>query len=1054
MTNSKEKHFKSKLYLNIASKIFILGTSVIVIFAFVTYLYNYNLNLSQINNNIQKEARSLSKTLKIFINEKIKIINTIANADIVLDNLHKSNKFYTSLAPNKRNSFINNQNKFWMSIKNQNHPFIKKYKDNKAARWLSRQIKSSPKEFGEIFLTNKYGAVVATTSKLTTFKHSYKYWWKAAYNNGNGSIFIDDRGYDLSVGDYVIGIVVPVKENNKVIGILKANIKLLPFIKDLIKFRKIIDVSDILLIRQGGAIILGNDIQPLSKSVSTKIVKNLKSSNSGVIDTSESIIGFSNVNISDKSLQIKFGGSYKSIDHYFGNKGEPWFILVYKSKNYISNSLKKIIFIYISTGLILIVLLSLLSFYFGKRIAKYIAQIAYICKKISNGDFKIRAKINRNDEIGELAYSINKMAENLDETTASKKELLLEINKRKAVETQLRNILMLSPVVIYELEPFNFNIKWVSDNVVNILGFDVKEIKKPNFYVNQVNKNDRENLSKIREIFIKKKLTREYRFIKKNGEELYLSDNAVLVGNRIIGALTDITQKIELENRLRLLSTVALQSFVIIVITDKDGNIVYVNKAFEKVTGYSAKEAIGQNPRILKSFQHPKSFYEKLWDTILSGNIWEGEFINKKKDGTLYFEEANIFPIKNQKDEITHFAAIKKDITEKKALEEKLIDASKLESIGALSGAIAHDFNNILTIIIGNVEMALQFINSDRKLAEKSLQNILNASDRAAKLVSQLLAFSRKQPFYPNHINLIETINNFIALFKRLIPEDINFSFEYSEKDIVLYFDTLQLEQILTNLIVNARDAIYEANKKEKNITLKVSKIFICSNNIFNLKKGEYAKIEVIDSGKGMQKALIKKIFDPFFTTKKFDRGTGLGLSTVYGIVKQNKGAVNVISTYGVGSIFEIYLPVFNQDFQKNKDHPLELTKQVFEGKENILIVEDEHIVRVTIKESLEKFGYTVIDTSNGKEALEIYKNKKNKIDAIISDIIMPIMNGKEFYEQVKKINPEVKFLFLSGYPDNILQKMGIDINNINFIQKPVLSNVLAKKLRQLLDSQ
>ncbi len=594
------------------------------------------------------------------------------------------------------------------------------------------------------------------------------------------------------------------------------------------------------------------------------------------------------------------------------------------------------------------------------------------------------------------------------------------------------------------------NIIFANRSAKYILGYlEDKEIIGKNFH-QLVHKNETKKKCAV-DITIKNGTCNIFRneiFYKKNGKPLQVAvfTSPIIEEGKIKGAVVtfiDLSFELKQQEEIKKYHTIIEQATVIVVITDIEGNILYVNPTFEKVTGYSKNEAIGQNPRILKSGKHPQSFYENLWKTILSGNTWEGEFINKKKDGSLYFEEATIFPLKDSKGEITNFVAIKKDVTKTKELEEQLIQAQKLEAIGRLTGGIAHDFNNILTILSGYTEILENTIDKE-DVRYNYIQKLKEAIDRATNLINKLLAFSRKQQINPKPLNVVNEIKNFEKMLKRLIPEDITIKFQYNKDPIIIFADSTQLEQILINLIVNARDAIYE--KKEDKI--KTIEIILDKKKIGNK---EYAEIIVKDSGIGIPKTIQKKIFDPFFTTKKPGVGTGLGLSTVYGIVMQNNGKIKVESEYKKGTKFKIYLPLYDEKINNEKINNNDENNELISGKGKILIVEDEKDIRKVLKENLTKLGYNIKEAENGLEALQILEENNFNFDLIISDLIMPEMDGYDFYKELQKRKPDIKFLFISGYTDDTLDEIGIKLNKINFLKKPFNISELSNKIQQLL---
>ncbi len=563
---------------------------------------------------------------------------------------------------------------------------------------------------------------------------------------------------------------------------------------------------------------------------------------------------------------------------------------------------------------------------------------------------------------------------------------------------------------------------------------------------------------------LEKNLKSFFNFLSDKNDEIKLceirTDDEFGRMGRFINSGIEVSIKIHLElerhtKELSRLATVMEQSAQAIVITDTDGNIEYVNKAFEKTTGYSFDEVKGKNPRILKSGQHTPEFYKKLWDTITSGQSWEDIFTNKKKDGTLYYERSTIFPVKNRDGEIINYAAVKQDITKERILEQQLRQAQKMESIGTLAGGIAHDFNNLLTVINGFVELSLMKIGPDDP-AHKNIASVLEASKRAQTLTSQLLAFSRKQVYDPEILDLNDVIYSMEKMMRRLIGEDIHIMTCLGENLPKIKADTSQLEQIFVNLIVNARDALNAVEKPDfhKMITIETGRAFLdsdyCSQHPGS-RPGEYVYFAVSDNGIGMDEDTKQKIFEPFFTTKEKHKGTGLGLSMIYGIVKQNKGCIYVYSELDKGTMFKIYWPVSKKQQPILADKPI--SDELFRGNETILIVEDEEEVRRLALEALRSLGYTVYEATNGRQALDLLESGL-KVDLVITDLIMPEMNGKELAEKAKKIFPNGKIIYVSGYSDDHIAHNGLLEKGVNFIPKPYSIKQLSSMIRRVLDEK
>jgi len=538
-------------------------------------------------------------------------------------------------------------------------------------------------------------------------------------------------------------------------------------------------------------------------------------------------------------------------------------------------------------------------------------------------------------------------------------------------------------------------------------------------------------------------------------------EKGVLIGT--VGSARDVTREKELEAKqkevqteLSRLATVVQQANQVIVITDLQGHILYANPAFEETTGYTIEEVKGKNPRILQSGRHDKEFYKNLWDTIIAGKTWEGIFINKKKNGKHYYEKAVIFPIRDTTGDIIQYAAVKANITREKKLEEQFLHSQKMEAVGVLAGGVAHDFNNLLNIIKGYSELSLMHMEKNTP-GYREFSAILSAGKKAERLINQLLAFSRKQIFNPETLDINNTISKLEKMLRRLIPEDIDISVILSPELPWIEADPGQIEQILINLMVNARDAIQAVTTRpsEKKITLKTEKITLDPSYTLNhleAQEGLYAIISVTDTGIGMGKETESRIFEPFFTTKETGKGTGLGLSTVFGIVSQNRGFIDVYSKPQNGTTFKIYWPA-TEKTPPSSNGKIAVPDSHF-GQETILFVEDVKELCELAGEALRGFGYTVLEASDGQKALNLIKKKKNEIDLLITDIVMPFMNGDELAEEALQLIPSLKVIYTSGYTQDRIVHNGTLQKGITFLRKPYSILQLSRKIREVLDSR
>ena len=502
------------------------------------------------------------------------------------------------------------------------------------------------------------------------------------------------------------------------------------------------------------------------------------------------------------------------------------------------------------------------------------------------------------------------------------------------------------------------------------------------------------------------------------------------------------------EESLRKLSRAVEQSADAVVITDREGTIEYVNPAFEALAGYSYREALGKTPRILKSGEQGPEVYHELWQTILAGNVYRGILVNRKKDGDLYYIEQTISPVRDASGCVTHFISNGRDLTDRLRLEAQLLQAQKMDAIGRLAGGVAHDFNNLLTIITSYSELALDAVVPGSPI-ESKLQEILSAARRAAQLTRQLLAFSRKQVQALRVVDLNPVIADVTRTLHRLIGEDIELTFVPGQGLGRVRVDPVQIEQILMNLGANARDAMPQGGR----VTIETSAVEL--DDAYIQKKpaviapGRYVLVTVTDNGVGIPQAHLPHIFEPFYTTKPSGQGTGLGLATVYGIVKQNHGFIWAYSESGIGSVFKVYLPCVADQSRVIEVPNVDLAAPI-RGSETVLLVEDEDAVRRATAEFLRLQGYTVLEARDGLDALALVKGHGATIHLVVSDVVMPNMSGGQLAKQLEVRCPETRFLFISGYPGKtVIDHKVLDFET-NFLQKPFTLRQLAGKIREV----
>ncbi len=1060
--------FSNKLSL----AILITGMIVLILLSFTIYKISYNAIIKSQSMYTRSIADEVSGGIDKLLHEKVKTALTLANTPIIRKALETSNSSYANLSDEKRKESIKLQNEKWKSIKDPADNFILKFTDNRVSTFLKNQQAILKGEYGEIFLTNKFGALVASTSKLSTLAHGHKYWWLGSYDNGEGAVFFDDRGYDDSVGGYVLGLVVPVRKGTEIIGILKCNLNILGSISELISGAEDKLVGKFKLTRSGGIVVFEEGFEPLSTQIHDSIFRRLESkdSESFIIDDSgkKYLVGLSEIKLTKGEKGYGFGGTFESIDHKKGNTGESWYVICYRQMNIviapIVDSVKSIILI----GSVIILILVLVSYLIGRKIAQPLATLDKATKEIGKGDFEYRIDAGRNDEFGNLARSFNSMASKLQQTTTSVELLENEVEHSKQTEEALRE----SEEKYYKL--FHSNPQWlhistledgryveVNEATKEITGYERDELigrtsKELGLWADYEERSRLVKAAKEQGGFREQEVT----LIKKNGEPVSLLWSAAtieIMGTvHLINAVTDITEIKKGEEALReseekyrtILESIEDGYFEV----DIAGNFTFFNDSLCKIVGYSKDELMGMNNRQYTDEENAKKLYQTFNKVYTIGKPDKGfgwEII--RKDGTKIVVEASISLRSDAGGEPIGFRGVVRDISEKQRLEAQLQQATKMEAIATLAGGVAHEFNNALMGVMGNIELLKMELPEDERRA-KYFEAMNESGHRMSRLTDQLLAYSEGGKYNAKNLKLDDFTIETLPILQHDLSPEVRVETHFPKDISYIRADHAQMQMVLSAILTNSNEAIEDEGiikitAENKNVDDDFTKQHA------GLKPGSYVCLTIEDDGKGMDEETKNRIFEPFFTTKF--QGRGMGMAAVYGIIKSHDGAIIVDSEPGKGTGVRIYLPAISVESQEQEAKAVKQPEtEIAMGEGTILVIEDEEPLVGLFSEILEMLGYRVLLARTGKEAVELAKTFDGQIDLALLDIKLPDMDGGRVYPLIMEARPDMKVIVCSGYSIHGPAQDILDAGAEAFMQKPFSIAPFAEKLKDLLEGK
>ncbi|MBR9981317.1 MAG: PAS domain S-box protein, partial [Desulfatitalea sp.] len=694
---------------------------------------------------------------------------------------------------------------------------------------------------------------------------------------------------------------------------------------------------------------------------------------------------------------------------------------------------------------------ALVASWFASYANTHIDRLIAAFKSGASGHFKERLPVHAKDEFGKLAHYFNLFMERLE---SYQRGMLEEIDKRReaqnavyASEQRIKNLVRNAPVVFWAIDREG---RLTFYEGALPLPVNAAEDPDPGYPLALLWSQWEEMPAHIEAVLHGQS---GFVLIDKADYALEIHYNPLWTGDKTVegavGVVIDVTSRLQTERKLDLseqerqkLVMAVEQGAEIVMITDRDGIIQYVNPAFERSSGYVKSEVLGKRPAILKSGRHDNRFYDTLWRTIGAGEVWSGRFTNRKKNGALYYEDATIAPLFDESGRIVHYVASKRDVTAEIDLERQLQRAERMKAIGTLAGGIAHDFNNILAGIMGFTEVCLFEAPEDSRMHQR-LDKVMQACLRAKELIGHIQAFSRQDRLTPLEMMPAPIVNEAIKLVRASFPQSIVFTCDIQQVSAIRAVPA-QLHQIVMNLCTNACHAMQDTGGELTVVLRQVVLDASSSKHLLDVSAGVYIQLSVSDTGHGISAAIIGQIFDPYFTTKTEDQGTGLGLSVVHGIVRKMGGAIKVDSEPGRGTTFTVLLPGIEKSGAM-AEPPVNGGGR--SGGQSVLVVDDEAYVLESTREALESLGYRVTACSAAADALARFQSQPRQFDLLITDFSLPGTNGARLAEDMLKMRPDLPVIISTGFSQNDSIETLARQYVVDWIHKPIIRSDLAAKV-------
>ena len=735
------------------------------------------------------------------------------------------------------------------------------------------------------------------------------------------------------------------------------------------------------------------------------------------------------------------------------NKQLVGWIRVERTRDTLNDNLIQVVTAGLAITLLLILMISALASVLAKRLTSGLYRLLNVATEAELGNEFLRIDLDRKDELGVLARHLYQA---FDTINAEKKK---SVESETKIYSLLRNVhtgvvvhdsegrIIISNLLAQELLGLSedqINGKMPQDPQWHLVDEQMNTLppeRQPSSIAAATGRSVRDSV-----LGVFRSDLNDYVWLQINAEPIFKEE----VLDLVIVSFNDITARKAAEAEAHKLSQAVHQAGESILITNSEGIIEYVNPAFTSLTGYTPEEAVGEKAIYSDSSKEHSQVFEEIERSVFKGETWKGKVTDKKKSGDEYPTMMTISPIKNDHDEITHFVVFHQDLSELEALEEQFRQAQKMESIGTLVGGIAHDFNNVLAGITGNIYLAKKMASELPDVLVR-LTTIEKLSFQSADLIKQLLTFARKGRVDLKEIPLNPFVKETFNFLRASIPENIKMTKNITSDLMIVNGDATQLHQVIMNITNNARDALEKVIDPEINFTLKkfnADDAFVQNHEGSIL--GPYAHLIIEDNGSGIPKQDLEHLFEPFFTTKEVGKGTGLGLAMVFGAISSHQGIIEVKSEEGKGSNFHVYLPLI----EKTQSLSESLNTGTIEGRgETILVVDDNDSVRINNKEILTSLNYKVLEASDGLEAVDVFCRNQNEVRLVVSDLVMPKLGGLDAIRQMKKVHPDLKVIFVTGYDKNEVLEGESDSDSYTVLSKPFSTEDFSRAVRDKLDS-